>query len=64
MELHAKLENKGPFQFFFALYCADCRWDANFTSLMYELGIKITYQRDTQTDELVTMITIGKKSLA
>ena len=64
MELHAKLENKGPFQFFFTLSCADCRWDANFTSSMHDLGIKITYQRDTQTDELVTMLTIGEEILS
>ena len=32
MELLAKLENKGPFQFFYTLSCADMRWDENFTS--------------------------------
>ena len=27
IELLAKLDNKGPFQFFFTLSCADSRWD-------------------------------------
>ena len=35
-ELIAKLENLGPFQFFFTLSCADQRWEENFTSLLSE----------------------------
>ena len=41
-ELYAKLENLGPFTFFFTLSCADMRWSENFTSLLD--GHKITYE--------------------
>ena len=30
----AKLENLGPFHFFFTLSCADARYEENFTSLL------------------------------
>ena len=35
-EFIAKLENHGPFQFFFTLSCADMRYDENFTSLLQD----------------------------
>ena len=41
-ELFAKLENLGPFTFFFTLSCADIRWPENFTSLLE--GHKITFE--------------------
>ena len=41
-ELYAKLENFGPFTFFFTLSCADMRWSENFTSLLE--GHKITFE--------------------
>ena len=41
-ELYAKLENHGPFTFFFTLSCADMRWPENFTSLLE--GHKIAYE--------------------
>ena len=41
-ELYAKLENLGPFTFFFTLSCADIRWPENFTSLLE--GHKVTYE--------------------
>ena len=41
-ELFAKLENLGPFTFFFTLSCADTRWPENFTSLLD--GHTITYE--------------------
>ena len=41
-ELYAKLENLGPFTFFYTLSCADIRWPENFTSLLE--GHKITYE--------------------
>ena len=40
-ELYAKLENLGPFTFFFTLSCADVRWAENFTSLLE--GHKIVF---------------------
>ena len=33
-ELYAKLENFGPFAFFFTLSCADMRWPENVTILL------------------------------
>ena len=41
-ELYAKLENLGPFTFFFTLSCADMRWAENFTSLLE--GHKVTFE--------------------
>ena len=43
-EMLAKLENLGPFQFFFTLSCADSRWEENFSSLLAELGVSIEYK--------------------
>ena len=63
MELLAKLDNFGPFQFFFTLSCADARWDENFTSSMHELGIKVTYEVDQATEELNTILTIGQERI-
>ena len=39
----AKLDNLGPFQFFFTLSCADSRWDENFSSTLRKLGVCIEY---------------------
>ena len=38
-ELIARLENFGPFVFFFTLSCADLRWPENFTSLLQDKKI-------------------------
>jgi len=35
-ELMARLENLGPFSFFFTLSCADLRWPENFTALLQD----------------------------
>jgi len=40
----AKLNNLGPFAFFFTLSCADLRWNENFTALLRRKGIKIVYE--------------------
>ena len=50
-EMLAKLENLGPFQFFFTLSCADSRWDENFSSLLVELGIAIEYKFNSEGKE-------------
>ena len=42
----AKLNNLGPFAFFFTLSSADLRWDENFTTLLREKGWKIIYDID------------------
>ena len=41
-EFIAKLENNGPFQFFFTLSCADTRYEENFTSVLQDHDI--TYE--------------------
>ena len=38
MEMLSKLDNYGPFHFFFTLSCADQRWTENFTSILREKG--------------------------
>ena len=43
-EMLARLDNLGPFQFFFTLSCADMRWDDNFSSILRKLGVKIRYE--------------------
>ena len=40
----AKLENLGPFQWFFTLSCADRRWDENFSSLLADRDVKLDYK--------------------
>ena len=45
-EMQAKLENLGPFQFFFTLSCADSRWDENFSSILRNLGVSVKYQKE------------------
>ena len=45
-ELLAKLEQLGPFQFFFTLSCADKRWDENWTSIFGQEGAKVTIEDD------------------
>ena len=50
-EMLAKLDNLGPFHFFFTLSCADLRWDENFSSILRKLGITVEYEaRDDGTD--------------
>ena len=63
LELVAKLENKGPFQYFFTLSCADCRWDENFTSSMHDVGILLSYDGDENTEEITTKLVIGEETL-
>ena len=43
-EMIAKLENLGPFQWFFTLSCADKRWDENFSSLLAETDVTLEYE--------------------
>ena len=39
-ELIARLENLGPFTFFFTLSCADKRWNENFTTFLQEHNLE------------------------
>ena len=42
-EIFAKLDNFGPFQFFFTLSCADLRWEENFAAILRTKGYTIKY---------------------
>ena len=47
----AKLDNLGPFQFFFTLSCADMRWEENFSAILRKLGHTIEYTVDSNQKE-------------
>lgn len=59
MKLIAKLENLGPFHFFFSLSAADYRNHENFTSLLQDENITYTY-RAGQEEVLCNGMTIGE----
>ena len=50
-EIMAKLDNFGPFQFFFTLSCADKLWNENITSILEERNIRISYGFDINGNE-------------
>ena len=54
-DMIAKLENIGPFQWFFTLSCGDMRWSSNFTPALEKLNCKIYYDMDTEGREQVTV---------
>ena len=56
-EMLARLENLGPFQFFFTLSCADSRWDENFSSILRSLGVKIKYEFNSEGHEITKVMT-------
>ena len=43
-EMIAKLENLGPFHFFFTLSCADKRWEENFVSILAQRGHHVSFK--------------------
>ena len=43
-ELIARLENLGPFTYFFTLSCGDLRWPENFTALLQDKIIEYVYE--------------------
>ena len=47
----AKLDNLGPFQFFFTLSCADKRWDENLSSILQSLDIAVEFTHDNKGQE-------------
>ena len=47
----AKLDNLGPFQFFYTLSCADKLWSENITSILEEKQIKVSYGYNKKGDE-------------
>ena len=54
-EMLSKLDNLGPFHFFFTLSCADNNWDENFSSILRKLGMTIVYSTN-QDDEETTLV--------
>ena len=49
----AKLEQLGPFQFFFTLSCADKRWEETFVSILRQRGLEVIYKK-SQKDSKAT----------
>ena len=47
----AKIDNIGPFQFFFTLSCADKLWSENVTAILQERHIKVYYGFDASGEE-------------
>jgi hypothetical protein len=52
MEMLAKIDNLGPFHWFYTLSCADMRWNENFTSILKEKGYKIIWKQENATDDV------------
>ena len=52
----AKLENLGPFVFFFTLSCADMRWDENVSSILRNKHTKISYSENKDTKQLDVLV--------
>ena len=50
MEMLAKIDNFGPFHWFYTLSCADMRWDENFTAILREKGYKIIWAQEDGTE--------------
>ena len=51
-EMIARLEQLGPFQFFFTLSCADKRWTEILASILHLKGETVTYKQDNGTTEI------------
>ena len=48
-----KIDNFGPFHWFYTLSCADMRWDENFTSILREKGYKIIWEQVEGADMII-----------
>ena len=46
-EMISKLEQLGPFQFFFTLSCADKKWAENFSSILALRGKKVEFRKNS-----------------
>ena len=46
----AKLDNFGPFQFFFTLSCADLRWNENFAAILRNKEILVRHIIEEDND--------------
>ena len=52
-EMLGKIDNFGPFHWFYTLSCADMRWEENFTSILREKGYKIIWEQNESNDVIV-----------
>ena len=50
-EIFAKLDNFGPFHFFFTLSCVDLRWDENFAAILRAKGCILKYTIEENTEK-------------
>ena len=53
-ELIARLENLGPFTFFFTLSCADKRWNENFTTFLQDHDLDYVIENGIEKCYVVT----------
>ena len=51
-DMIAKIEQLGPFQFFFTLSCADMRWAENIISVLQQAGHNIVFEKNAGTREI------------
>ena len=54
-EMFAKLDNFGPFHFFFTLSCADLRWDENFAAILRDKKLTMKYLFEDDSDGYPSM---------
>ena len=52
MEMLAKIDNFGPFHWFYTLSCADMRWNENFTTILREKGYKVIWTLKNDSGKL------------
>ena len=57
-EIHAKIDNLGPFHLFFTLSCADKRWDATFATILSERGNSVLFKQTEVDGKPVTLVEI------
>ena len=60
-EVLSKLDNLGPFQFFFTLSCAEKRWNQNFARILSDQGCKVRYEV-IKEDSCKTKIEVKKNA--
>ena len=52
MEMLGKIDNFGPFHWFYTLSCADMRWNENFSTILKEKGYKIIWKQEKGTENV------------
>ena len=51
MEMLAKIDNFGPFHWFYTLSCADMRWEENFSTILKSKGYKIIWKQEESKED-------------